>query len=150
MHRSAFFPRFTLKAPPFGMSIGRFRSFSGERAAGLDLRGKASTWLRPQRGRTTRIIVLLCDIFEVVPCIVTPTAGQDLRGKAYLHGYDPKGSHNKNNRAIVRHLRSRPLHSYTHRRSRPAVSIVRPLWGLNAEVLVPSATSCAAPPSNVK
>ena len=44
----------------------------------------------------------------------------------------PKGSHNKNNGAIVRHLRSRPLHSYTHRRSRPAVTIVRPLWGLTA------------------
>jgi len=51
----------------------------------------------------------------------------------------PKGSHNKNNGAIVRHLRSRPLHSYTHRRSRPAVTIVRPLWGLTVEVLVPSA-----------
>ena len=33
----------------------------------------------------------------------------------------PKGSHNKNNGAIVRHLRSRPLFGYTHRRSRPAV-----------------------------
>ena len=46
--------------------------------AGLDLRGKASTWLRPQWGRTTKIMVLLCDISEVAPCIVTPTAGQNL------------------------------------------------------------------------
>ena len=32
-------------------------------------------------------MVLLCDIFEVVPCIVTPTAGQDLR----LSTCDPFG-----------------------------------------------------------
>ena len=30
---------------------------------------------------------------------------------------------------VVRHLRSRHMHSYTHRRSRPTVTIVRPLWG---------------------
>ena len=40
--------------------------------AGLDLRGPViRAYIRPQRGRTTRITVRLCDIFEVAPCIVT-------------------------------------------------------------------------------
>ncbi len=59
---------------------------------------------RPQRG-------LMC-----------VTAGLDLRGDKTNTWLRPqRGSHNKNNGAIVRHLRSRSLHSYTYRRSRPAV-----------------------------
>ena len=56
--------------------------------------------------------------------------GLDLRGQGVNMATTPKGSHNKNNVAIVRHLRSRPLHAYIFRRSRPAVMRMRPLWGL--------------------
>ena len=69
------------------------------------------------------------------------TAGLDLRGQIILIATTLKGSHNKNNCTIVRHLRSRPLHSYIRRRSRPAVTIVRPLWGLTAKGIVPSSIS---------
>jgi hypothetical protein len=51
--------------------------------------------VRPQRGRM---------------CI---TAGLDLRGQSIHMATTPTGSHNKNNGAIVRHLRSRPL-AYMH------------------------------------
>ena len=54
----------------------------------------------------------------------------DLRGQGVNMATTQKGSHNKNNVAIVRHLRSRPLHAYIFRRSRPAVMHMRPLWGL--------------------
>ena len=49
------------------------------------------------------------------------TAGLDLRGQYIRIATTPRGSHNKNNCTVVRHLRSRPLHSYIYRRSRPAV-----------------------------
>ena len=70
------------------------------------------------------------------------TAGLDLRGQIILIATTLKGSHNKNNCNIVRHLRSRPLHSYTHRRSRPAVKHMRPLRGLcvNRYIVPPKIT----------
>ena len=47
--------------------------------AGLDLRGQDTCITTTPRGRTTGMTVLLCDIFEVVHCLVTHSAGRDPR-----------------------------------------------------------------------
>ena len=86
--------------------------------AGLDLRGKASTWLRPQRGRTSssrRIgSPLLCVPFGDEGIYLSPLFRRSRPGLFLRSCYESV--------------------SYVAERC-----IVRPLRGLTAEVFVPSA-----------
>ena len=82
--------------------------------AGLDLRMKDSmNAYRPQRGRTS---IVLCDIFEVVPCLVTHSAGQD------LGSFSVSLRKRQSRETIVRPRWGRGVGiDHIHRGSRPAV-----------------------------